>query len=149
MSVAEQQSSNSFKVPAPRPPKRLCDRADLPDALRYGKRKFKLQHPPSYYKALEESVKPAPGWTWYDVELDSKLRTYKQYYQLPEFEGEAAQQQAQTREHIKVVKKTCTTWDSFRTYLIKHKTQRDLEDATRLYKKIGYIPSLFNLLYLV
>lgn len=68
---------------------------------------------------------------------------------MPEFEKKAAQEQAKTREHIKVIKEICKTWDSFKAYLIKHKTTRDLKDATRLYKKIGYIPSLFNLLYLV
>jgi hypothetical protein len=51
--------------------------------------------------------------------------------------------------YIKVIKETCTTWDSFKDYLTKHKTARDLADATRLCKEIGYIPSLFQTLYLV
>ena len=142
-------NNNSFKVPASRPAKRLCDRADLPEKLRLCKRCFKLKHPPSYYKALEESVKPAPGLTWYDVELDRALRSSRAYYTLPEFEEKAAQQQAQARERIKVIKETCTTWDNFKDYLTKHKTARDLADATRLCKEIGYIPSLFQTLYLV
>jgi hypothetical protein len=146
-------NSNSLKVPAGRPAKRLCDREDLPGKLRLCKGCFKLKHPPSYYKTLEESVKPAPGLTWYDVELDRALHSSRAYYTLPEFKEKAAQQQPQARERIKVIKETCTTWDNFKDYLTKHKTvtktTRDLADATRLCKEIGYIPSLFQTLYLV
>lgn len=79
----------TFKVPAARPPPRsprLYERTDLPSPLRYVIKVFKLPHKPSYYKALEATVKPKPGYTWEQIELERKLRSYPEYYNLPEFQ---------------------------------------------------------------
>lgn len=121
------------------PKGRLCDRPDLPDALKYGKKHFKLPHPPSYYKALEDTLKPAPGYTWADVELDRTLRSYKQYYHLPEF---------RRRPKHKVTPKVYNTWDEFKAHLEKTKPKL-LPDANKLFVDIGYISGLFTNLYLV
>jgi len=151
-----QSAQPAFKAPAPRPPRRLlADRKDLPDALRQCKRKFKLKHPPSYYKALEHAgIKPKPGYTWEQVELDRTLRTFKQYYLLPEFKKQAEETRASTattaKALIKTANETCATWeDFFKAFLLLHKSQSHVNDATKVYNKIGYHSGLFHTLYLL
>lgn len=141
-------------MPAPRPPfKLLADRKDLPHALRQCKERFKLKHPPKYYKSLEDSFKPKPGLTWHQLELERTLRTYRQYYLLPEFKKQAEETRARTaataKELIKLANETCRTWDDFKAFLLHHKTKSHLADAYKLHKTIGYHPGLFHTLYLL
>jgi hypothetical protein len=147
------KSHYTFKVPAPRPPKRLIDREDLHDALLQCKRRFKLKHPPVYYKSLENIITPAKGWTWEQVELDRALRSYKQYYLLPEFKAKAEEIETKSASNakalVKLANETCHTWGEFKAFVLHHKGTSILSEAIKLYKEIGYQPSLFHTLYLL
>lgn len=151
---AYHNSHNTFKTPAPRAPKRLlADRDDLPDALLQCKKRFTLKHPPKYYHSLESVVKPKPGYTWTEVELDRTLRSYKQYYNLPEFKHKAEQTRTSDITNAKALiekaNKTSHTWEDFSAFLKHHKSTSHLADATKLYQAIGYHPGLFHTFFLL
>ena len=106
-----------------------------------------------HYRSLEDTVKPKPGFTWEQVELDRTLRTYKQYYLLQEFQTRAELTRekvaATAKALIKSANETCHTWEDFKAFLQHHKSTSHVTEATRLNKRIGYHPGLFHTLYLL
>ena len=102
---------------------------------------------------LRDAVKLKPGYTWEQEELKRTLRSYRQYYLLPESKKQAketrARDAATAKRLIKYAKETCRTWDDFKAYLLQHKTRSHLNDATKLYQEFDYHPGLFHTLHLL